>query len=918
MKKLLSVLLAALMIVFSIPITAFAEEADVFTDDITSGNFILTPNKTDITPGESVTFSVSIKPDGRLYGFAALISLPDGFKLVSDQEKLADEFEKVRGELGWAYLEITIQNGNSLLFTGLAYKTSPYIQKEPLELPEFTCIVEKSGALSYDPTQFYALNSENNEVPLTLVNQTIEVDEANSCSFTLTSDRDTVKRGETVDFELSITPNGGIYGYQTYLSLPANLVINSYEAVNEWGWYRYSFSQSNNGWYIFGYNDTPYTEQKESIIARFTCEAVGTGFAEVGLTEYSVVVNTNGAKINGTASSFPVVNIIAPYTVTIPENVTVTLNGIELSDGDMVGEGEILTITAEPPAGFELSSLTVNGDPIENGGEFTVGNKDVVIEVDFEEKPGYTVEILSTNITVTCNGVTLKSGDKANTGDVLTITVNVPSGYRLKSLTVNGSAIPTISNSGTYTVGSENITIAANIELISSGGSSSGGSSGGNSSGGSSGGYGGRGGSGSSVYYTVSIPDNVVVTRNGVELKDGAVIYSYDELRIEAIVPEGKRIASLTVNGTAINNGDLYTVVSGNVYIRVTFEDASNEPVKYNITIPENVIVTRNNVALHNGDEISEGDILIISAAAPSGYKLSLLVANGVLISNGAAYRAGSGDVVISVSFEKLPEAAPSEPFVTSDATKRGWDAIYKLLSVPTETTIMIDMNGTTVLPQRAIYLLYNTGNKMLLKMNDKVSWSLDGKDVYAIMRDIDLTVTLGKNNIPDSSIKDLIGNRANLAFTLKHNGDLGFKAMLVIDVGEQYNDEKAALYWFNNNEFKLEGSCSVMYGLAIMEINHASEWLIAFEKAGSDPGNDPDNKPDQSDPGKTDPPPALPGNQQPSNPDFFDPSKSDPDDKDNVKNPNTGSRVSLKTFLALIAAAAACLFSRKPKQQEQ
>jgi len=82
---------------------------------------------------------------------------------------------------------------------------------------------------------------------------------------------------------------------------------------------------------------------------------------------------------------------IEQYTLTItsPENgsISVTRGGDALGDGDKIGFGDVLTITATPKNGHLLSALNVNGSRFTSGGTFTVQNNDVEITAVFSEKP---------------------------------------------------------------------------------------------------------------------------------------------------------------------------------------------------------------------------------------------------------------------------------------------------------------------------------------------------------------------------------------------------------------------------------------------------------------------------------------------------------------------------------------------------
>lgn len=124
-------------------------------------------------------------------------------------------------------------------------------------------------------------------------------------------------------------------------------------------------------------------------------------------------------------------------------SVTVLDGASPVVSGSSVAEGTELTITATPDEGYELATLTVNGDDFENGGTWlVVGDVNVVAtftevvryEVTWEVENG-TIEVSDENFT------TVNEGDQVLPGTVLTINAVPADGYELESLTVNGTEI---------------------------------------------------------------------------------------------------------------------------------------------------------------------------------------------------------------------------------------------------------------------------------------------------------------------------------------------------------------------------------------------------------------------------------------------------------------------------------------------
>lgn len=563
--------------------------------------------------------------------------------------------------------------------------------------------------------------------------------------------------------------------------------------------------------------------------------------------------------------------------VTIPQNVTVTRNNVLLGSGAEIHNGDILHISAVAPSGKKLKSLTVNGTQINNNSSFIVGSKDVVIEVTFENTTAAdNLKItIPDNVTVSVGNIAeLKNGDTISKGEMLLISATPPKGKKLKSLTVNGTPI---SNNTLYFVGDKNVVIAVSFE------------------------------DDNTANLSITIPQNVTVTKGGAAVKNGDKVSQGDSLRITATAPNGKKLKSLSVNGSALKSGSLYTVGDKNVVIKVEFED-DKTAAKYRVTIPSGVTVKRGGSTLKNGDGINEGDVLKITANVPNGYKIHTLTVNGTSIDTGDEYKVQKENVVINISYEKLSDGE-KQPFIITDSGTVGWDNILNKLDESPNRSIMVDMNGTSIVPANILRTAKNSNINLILKMNDQISWSIDSNDIKNTDRDIDFQVFTNTNAISEDSIKKFIGDRDHTTLSTRHNGDLGLTAYLVIDVGEKYNDEPATLYWYNNDTFSKEDSCNVQYGKAVLKFTHASDWLIAFGKTSSRPTNRPDDTSDPID--------VKPNDPKPDDSNSDKPTTSDPDDSGHkTDNPDTGtSRVTLGTFLALIASAATCLFAGKKKR---
>ncbi|OUN13486.1 InlB B-repeat-containing protein [Flavonifractor sp. An9] len=218
------------------------------------------------------------------------------------------------------------------------------------------------------------------------------------------------------------------------------------------------------------------------------------------------------------------------YTVTIDQrNPADTYPGAPENE---IRRGGDVTFTVAPTADSAIKTVTVAREDatITPNGDGTV----TVFIPNVQEKIGLTVDILAGipltietaengTVTVTRDGVALKSGVKVVAGDKLVITGQPDSGYRLSTLTVNGK---NFASGSTYTVAETDtaLTVAATFEVQSSGG-------------------GGGGGGGGVSSYKITVEDSdhgtVVADRNSANADTTVTL---------TVTPDdGYRLDSLTV-----------------------------------------------------------------------------------------------------------------------------------------------------------------------------------------------------------------------------------------------------------------------------------------------------------------------------------------------------------------------------------
>lgn len=147
MKKIISAVAAAALLIGTVPLIS-ASAADV-----TACEFVLTPDKEFVHPGNNVTYTFSIIPNGDVYGLQAYLELPGGFEFVKGSSALVDG---VKDRLKWD--DVSVTESDKLLFSGFT-ATNPYTSAKELKIATFTCTVN-NAAEAPSLSKYMVLNKE--------------------------------------------------------------------------------------------------------------------------------------------------------------------------------------------------------------------------------------------------------------------------------------------------------------------------------------------------------------------------------------------------------------------------------------------------------------------------------------------------------------------------------------------------------------------------------------------------------------------------------------------------------------------------------------------------------------------------------------------------------------------------------------
>jgi len=269
------------------------------------------------------------------------------------------------------------------------------------------------------------------------------------------------------------------------------------------------------------------------------------------------------------------VTVALTYTPTLPTAYSLSIQsgsgGSVSYDGTTVtnttrsftvNEGTSATITITPNTGYKLSKLTVNGTDVTSSvkdNQYTISNisANTTIVATFEQIT-YTLSVQATgNGSVAYNGTSAKNNTRTfevNHGTSATLTITPDAGYRLASLTVNGTNVTSSVSNNRYTISNitANTTVVATFEQIPVTTYS----------------LSIQSGVGGSVFY-----DGTTITNK----TQSFTIAEGSSVTIEMTPSNGYKLASLVVNGTDVTSGvrdNQYTIsnITANTTVVVTFK----------------------------------------------------------------------------------------------------------------------------------------------------------------------------------------------------------------------------------------------------------------------------------------------------------------------------------------------------------
>lgn len=190
------------------------------------------------------------------------------------------------------------------------------------------------------------------------------------------------------------------------------------------------------------------------------------------------------------------------------------------------------------------------------------------------------------------------------------------------------------------------------------------------------------------------------------------------------------------------------------------------------------------------------------------------------------------------------PVPGTEMPYLKNDTGKNSWELIAEQLeNAPDIEIIDVEMNGTTMVPGDIFDTIKGRDVTVVFHMGDGITWTVNGQDVTAAGKNIDLGVVFGGEagkTIPVEIINNVTGERYSVNLTLAYDGEFGFRATLTVNMDKKNAGFFANLFYYNEQSGELEFICAGeidSQGEVGLTFTHASDYTIIVDRQSMEPG---------------------------------------------------------------------------------
>ena len=183
-------------------------------------------------------------------------------------------------------------------------------------------------------------------------------------------------------------------------------------------------------------------------------------------------------------------------------------------------------------------------------------------------------------------------------------------------------------------------------------------------------------------------------------------------------------------------------------------------------------------------------------------------------------------------------------PYLKNDTGKNSWELIGEQLENALDNDVIdVEMNGTTTVPGDIFDTIKGRDVTVVFHMGDGITWTVNGQDVTAAGKNIDLGVVFGGEagkTIPVEIINNVTGERYSVNLTLAYDGEFGFRATLTVNMDKKNAGLFANLFYYNEQSGELEFICASeidSQGEVGLTFTHASDYTIIVDRRSMEPG---------------------------------------------------------------------------------
>ena len=498
--------------------------------------------------------------------------------------------------------------------------------------------------------------------------------------------------------------------------------------------------------------------------------------------------------ITGNANWTAVINPPRILTVNCGEHGTVTPADGTYADGDTV----TLTVTADP--GYYVKSTELNGAAVslnsDNEYVFTI-ESDSTFTAEFAEIPPD-----SYVVTVNCgeHGTVTPGTADYESGTEVTLTVNPDSGYRVKSVTLDGKAVTLTNGKYTFKV-TANCTFEAEFEEIPA------------------------------DRYTVTVKcgEHGTVTPGTADYESGT------EVTLTVTPDSGYRVKSVTLDGKAVTltNGKYTFKVTANCTFEAEFEAIPADRYTVTVKCGEHGAVTPGTADYESGTEVT------LTVTPDSGYRVKSVTLDGkaVTLTNGKYTFKVTANCTFEAEFVKKGGSSggtggsggssggsaggsSTRSLPVINGIEKSWQSIVSDISrLPEGGSAVIALNGETVVPVEVVRAISDVKAKVEFVVSTAKSWMIDGAKITTVCA-ADFTA------LPGIAEKTSLRGVNGAAFK---GGDTGVPAVLKLTFRKEFAGQFANVYKLADNRLVFLQCVKITAdGTALISgVNAAGEYAV-------------------------------------------------------------------------------------------